>query len=432
MTGQLIRPTFLERIMEGRHSSPKHSAASARRAVNNTGVSPEQRTVPGEHDYPERIRRNAQVRIREEQAVGRTEEEYRVNTTKEKKRGSVLRMVLLDMLMTGMILVVFAFFHHVLPRLTAGNTVVQPISTVNVPATVSAQPEKTPEPAVTSEIPDDPAETEQPPVVDDGRTEWQRKFADKFTDEVVITEDSYASPNVSITIDTFSGTYNGYYQTYYVCDIYVASIENFQTYFANGQYSYYGEQEAVAMARNSGAILSMNGDWCNNQKFGILVRNGEVYYDEPMEYDLCVLYYDGTVETYSPSAYDPADIIASGAYQTWKFGPMLLDSNGKAMTSFNTTYVIEKEAAPRSGFGYYEPGHYCFVVADGRQSHARGMVLTEFAQIFEDLGCVRAYNMDGGASSILTFNGKRYNIPSGGGRNLGEILLIAETPDSAG
>ena len=417
--------------MEGRHSNPKHSAASAKRAAGHSGGDPAR--IEAERRNAESFRRETQSGFRETQQPTERSGETLQNKRTEKKRNngrSPLKMILLDILMTGLILVIFAFFHHVLPRITASNTVIQPVSTVTVTPAVTSAPETTPAPTVSSEIPDDPEETEPVPVEIDNRTEWQRKFADKFTDEIVQTDHSYSSPNVSIQIDTFSGMYNGFYQTYYVADIYIAGIENFKTYFANNQFVYYGSQDAEAMARNSGSILSMNGDYCNNQKFGILVRNGEVYYDDPMEFDLCVLYYDGTVETYSPSEYDPADVIAAGAYQTWKFGPKLLDSDGKAMTSFNTTYVVEKEEAPRSGFGYYEPGHYCFVVADGRQSHARGMVLSEFAKLFEDLGCTRAYNMDGGASSVLTFNGSKYNIPSGY-RELGEILLIAETPDAA-
>lgn len=422
---------FLEIIMEGRHSSPKHSAASARRAVNSPAVPYERKTAAEKRDVSERVLYEARERIGNEHRIDTGERYKAENSVAEKHGRGLIWIIIRDILMTGLILVVFAFFHHVLPRFTARNTVIKPVSTVSVTAPVSASPEITPEPAVSSGITDDPVETEPVSVETDYRTEWQKKFADKFTDEVVKTENSYSSPNVSVTIDTFSGMYNGYYQTYYVADIYIADIDNFKTYFANDQFVYYGSQDAVAMAKNSGAIVSMNGDYCNNQKFGILVRNGEVYYDDPMEFDLCVLYYDGTVETYSPSEYDPADIISAGAYQTWKFGPKLLDSNGKAMTSFNTTYVVEKEEAPRSGFGYYEPGHYCFVVADGRQSHARGMVLSEFAQLFEDLGCVRAYNMDGGASSVLTFDGNKYNIPSGY-RELGEILLIAETSEPIG
>ena len=417
--------------MEGRHSSPKHSVSSARRAVNRPEVSYELKKAAEKRDASDRVLSDARERIRNEQRIDAGERYLAENRSTEKKSRGLLWIIIRDIIMTGLILVVFALFHHVIPRITARNTVIKPVSTVSVTATPSALPEITPEPAVTAGITEDPLETEPVPVETDVRTEWQKKFADKFTDEVVKTENSYTSPNISVTIDTFSGMYNGYYQTYYVADIYIAGIDNFKTYFANGQYTYYGAQDAVAMAKNSGAIISMNGDYCNNQKFGILVRNGEVYYDDPMEFDLCVLYYDGTVETYSPSEYEPSEVISSGAYQTWKFGPKLLDSNGKAMTSFNTTYVVEKEEAPRSGFGYYEPGHYCFVVADGRQSHARGMVLSEFAKLFEDLGCVRAYNMDGGASSVLTFNGEKYNIPSGY-RELGEILLITETTEPAG
>ncbi len=417
--------------MEGRHSSPKHSAAAARRPAASTTGAPDQKLARFYDDGDYSARGDTQVKIKAERETEYSDTAVIIRKPGKKRGRSVFRAVILDIIMTGVILVIFAFFHHVLPRITEKNTVIKPVSTVSVTQPLTPAPEITPELPETSDAPADQVVPEPDPVETDNRTEWQKKFAEKFTDEVVITENSYSSPTVSVTIDTFSGTYNGFYQTYYVADIYVAGIENFKTCFANNQYTYYGSQDAEAMARNSGAIISMNGDYCNNQKYGILVRNGEVYYDDPMEFDLCVLYYDGTVETYSPSEYVPADVIAAGAYQTWKFGPRLLDTNGKAMTNFNTTYVVEKEEAPRSGFGYYEPGHYCFVVADGSQNHARGMVLSEFAQLFEDLGCVRAYNMDGGASSVLTFNGTKYNIPSGY-RELGDILLITETSGMTG
>jgi exopolysaccharide biosynthesis protein len=36
---------------------------------------------------------------------------------------------------------------------------------------------------------------------------------------------------------------------------------------------------------------------------------------------------------------------------------------------------------PRSAIGYYEPGHYCFIVVDGRQNgYSDGMTLDELAQ----------------------------------------------------
>ena len=81
---------------------------------------------------------------------------------------------------------------------------------------------------------------------------------------------------------------------------------------------------------------------------------------------------------------------------------------------------------PRSALGYYEPGHYCFVVVDGREKgHSVGMYLAELAQLFEDLGCTSAYNMDGGGSASLTFQGEYFSKPSEV-RSIGDILLIAE------
>ena len=57
---------------------------------------------------------------------------------------------------------------------------------------------------------------------------------------------------------------------------------------------------------------------------------------------------------------------------------------------------------PRTGIGYFEPGHYCLVVVDGRDGDsAPGASIEEFASVFESLGCTQAYNLDGGGSSLF-------------------------------
>ena len=45
-----------------------------------------------------------------------------------------------------------------------------------------------------------------------------------------------------------------------------------------------------------------------------------------------------------------------------------------------------------------------------------------------DLGCKAAYNLDGGASSVIVFDGRIINIPSGGGRKLSDMVMICELP----
>ncbi len=69
-----------------------------------------------------------------------------------------------------------------------------------------------------------------------------------------------------------------------------------------------------------------------------------------------------------------------------------------------------------------------FVVVDGRQSgYSEGVTLTELADIMVDLGATTAYNLDGGGSSTMYFDGEVINSPSNGGeRATSDILYIAD------
>ena len=182
------------------------------------------------------------------------------------------------------------------------------------------------------------------------------------------------------------------------------------------------------MAQRHDALLAITGDYYGNQKTGVVIRNGIVHRQEKSACDVCVLYYDGTMRTFSPDAFSLEQAIADGAYQTWCFGPMLLDEQGRPIPDekLNTSKNIRR-ANPRSGIGYYEPGHYCFVVVDGRTDDASGMTLEEFSKLFAELGCKAAYNMDGGRSAEIYYGGTILNDPYKGGRSVSDCLIIRET-----
>jgi exopolysaccharide biosynthesis protein len=151
-----------------------------------------------------------------------------------------------------------------------------------------------------------------------------------------------------------------------------------------------------------------------------------VYRAGSTDSDVCVLYSDGTMATYAPDELDIDQIVADGAYQAWTFGPMLLDADGNPLDSYNTSRRLAGQN-PRSGIGYYEPGHYCFVVVDGRdEGYSAGVTMAEFAAIFQDLGCQTAYNLDGGKSAVMTYNDQVVNQPDSGGRTVSDCILIGE------
>ena len=223
--------------------------------------------------------------------------------------------------------------------------------------------------------------------------------------------------------------------TYYVADVYMADLSSFQTEFAGGKYDANGRREHLhTMSQCAGAILAMNGDsYCFNRSHcnGLLVRNGNVYRYNPTTQDICVLYQDGTMATYSPDQFDPQAELEQGILQTWIFGPRLLDDSGKALTAFDTWDYIKK-VHPRTALGYYEPGHYCFVVVDGRQArYSRGMSLPELARVFEDLGCTAAYNMDGGHTVFMTLEDQYVNHSYKPSKTISDCICICEPKKEA-
>ena len=251
-------------------------------------------------------------------------------------------------------------------------------------------------------------------------TPISEKFTDKYTDTVVATENSYSSPDLAITVtrETLGRT------TYYLADIYVRDITCFQSALARNTYGS-GYRDSIAdMAALNSALLAVNGDYYGNTNEGVVIRNGVIYRANPTNCDVCVLYYDGTMRVMPGSAFSVEEAVAQGAWQAWTFGPALLNTDGSVLTSFSSTGRIIS-ANPRTAIGYYEPGHYCMVVVDGRGESA-GISLPDLSQLFYDLGCTAAYNLDGGNSSIMVWNNEVINDPSGGGRESSDALLIAE------
>ena len=332
-----------------------------------------------------------------------------------RRKKEIVKTVVGTVLLTAVLLLSFAMLHHVLPRMRALKQKQEAPAPTPVAATPS--PEPTEEPEAT-------------PEPEDLRTEWQKKFAEHFTDEVVITERSYSSPDLAIEISEHSGSFSAGNTTYYVADIYVGSVENFGACLAGDEFCLYYKEPIEQIAQEHNALLAINGDFYSYQlsdEYSVTVRNGVVYRTGSLSIaDICVLFEDGTMETYGYGEYTTEELVERGVRHIWHFGPRLLLPDGSINQNYNVQVAITYPN-PRTAVGYYEPGHYCFLVADGRQETSAGLRLNELAEIMKDMGCVSAYNLDGGGSTVMYFNGEKVNSQSNGGdRDCGDILYIAE------
>jgi len=321
----------------------------------------------------------------------------------KRRRGRIGWIIAFDVLIAMLIMLAFYITNYVVqPELTG----------YMLPAPSGLASVETPTPTVNNAVSSTPPasqESEQSTVLPDTTT-LRSKFTDKFTDDYVDqTDTSYKSANINVNINKVQK--NGV--TYFLADIYVADIQYLKTAFA--------KQPDVIVAKENDAILAINGDHCVDNN-GPVVRNGQLYRDETYA-DALVMNYDGSMQTYSADQLNMDAIKANGAWQVWTFGPMLL-KDGQPMTKFNSTL---DEANPRTAVGYYEPGHYCFLVVDGRQpGYSDGMTFTDMSQLFYDLGCKAAFNLDGGQSSEMVFMGNVVNQPYNGGRSTTDILYITD------
>ena len=69
---------------------------------------------------------------------------------------------------------------------------------------------------------------------------------------------------------------------------------------------------------------------------------------------------------------------------------------------------------PRTAVGVVGPNHLAFVVVDGRSpGYSAGVTLPALAGIMRSLGTTTAYNLDGGGSSTMYFDGAVVNNPLG-------------------
>lgn len=231
----------------------------------------------------------------------------------------------------------------------------------------------------------------------------------------VITATSYQDDAMSITIETVKE--NGV--VYYVVDIQLSSLESFKTAFANNAFGKNITQTTSTIAEDHGAILAINGDYYGFRDTGLIIRNGVLYRDvarSSPDNQALLINADGSFSLVEEGSVSGESLIAQGVLQSFSFGPVLV--NDGEVQSCQTNFVSTK-ANPRTAIGMIAPLHYLFVVVDGRTSESNGMTLKQLAQIFVDRGAVIAYNLDGGGSSTLWFNGTLINNPTDG-RSVGE------------
>ncbi len=257
---------------------------------------------------------------------------------------------------------------------------------------------------------------------------------DSSTAAAVTTDTSYTSESSSINISTVTTGSGDSTVTYYVADVVLDDATTLQSAFANDSFGENITETTSAIAEANNAVFAINGDYYGFRDTGIVIRNGVVFRDEGARQGLA-FYRDGTVKVYDETTTTAEQLVADGVWNTLSFGPSLLDNGEVAQgiedvevdTNFGNHSVQGEQ--PRTAVGIIDGNHLVFVVVDGRSpGYSAGVTMTGLAEIMQGLGATTAYNLDGGGSSTMYFNGSLVNNPLGENKERGtsDILYIAQ------
>lgn len=209
---------------------------------------------------------------------------------------------------------------------------------------------------------------------------------------------------------------------YFLTDIYVRNIDNLFTSYSSGNKSF------NSLLEGTDALVAISGDVFNlaADSKPIVIRNGNVIRQaKSIKTDICVLYWDGTMETITPAEFNWDELVAKAPYQVWSFGPELLRDDGSAKTNIESSVWTLN---PRSAIGYVEPGHYVLLVVDGQRGTngtGSGMNMDELAKLLSDAGCKQAYNLDGGTSVYGYYDGEM-TVYFDKYRKISDIICVGE------
>ena len=222
--------------------------------------------------------------------------------------------------------------------------------------------------------------------------------------------------------------------TFFAADLFVVSAEILRTNVSVNENKEVENRPVLSQSKDVNALFAITGDTFSMSKDGVIIRNGYLYRSDLRTYnDIGVLCADGSLRIVEKRDYlTIEDIVNMGVWQAWTFGPSLLDDKGQPKEKFNIagSHLSDlEEEHPRTAMGMVAPGHYVFVMVDGRDvGYSKGATFPELAQIMVNEGCTVAYNLDGGRSAVMTYaqNGKQavVNKPYKNGRGISDIVYI--------
>lgn len=248
------------------------------------------------------------------------------------------------------------------------------------------------------------------------------------------TEEGYQDDSITVALETVED--EGV--VWRIARVNIADASQLRTGIAGSKVTSSKTSLVSSMAQKYNAVIAISGDYFANDpaKTSFEYRMGQKIRNKSnKKKDILIIDENGDFHTFVKS--DPDKMAAfNGSDHTivnaFTFGPALV-SEGNLLTC-DTEYGYNPNGKePRMAIGQTGPLSYVLVLAEGRNKDSEGVNHQELADFMFDLGCIEAFNLDGGNTATMVFNGGYYQTgrSSTNERAQSDCIYFATTVDPA-
>ena len=198
-----------------------------------------------------------------------------------------------------------------------------------------------------------------------------------------------------------------------------------------GPYGSTREAKGATLAARVNAVLAIGGDFFTYHNYGYIVRQGQFYRKKPTgKQDVLVIDDKGDLHVLLKADREMIEAFETahrdGIVNAFTFGPALMDKGHPVPLAADTKSDIVK--AQRIAICQTGELEYLVVYCEGPNDvNSKGLSILQFQELVASFpGVVTAYNLDGGSSATIVFQGEKINGPrSQRSRSIGDIIYFA-------
>ena len=240
-------------------------------------------------------------------------------------------------------------------------------------------------------------------------------------DTSLYTENTYEDPSISVSVESMEE--NGV--IWHIARVRIASPAQLRTGIAGEKVSSKKTRPVSSMAKMYNAVIAMNGDdfIMDSKKTTFEYRMGNKIRSKSNRLkDILIIDENGDFHMFQKS--ENIKEYKGQIINAFTFGPALV-IDGELINTDKGYGYNPNGKEPRAAIGQTGSLSYVMVIAEGR-GESSGVNHQQLAQKMYDIGCIQAYNLDGGNSAEIVFGDQIFKgMPGGDERSISDIIYFA-------